>query len=137
MRGDITTKGIPVAEIKSFTFAEEVVPDEDIAGQFELNGALFDVRKLKDSALPVLMHKVRNGQPSVVLAAVLDFSEIALTPDSAKRFIEKHLNPVTGLKMGQIVEVFGHIMTVVAQGAAAEDGSTAPKPTPRRPAARR
>lgn len=120
-----------MAEIKSFTFADEPMSEEDIAGQFELNGVVFDVRKLKDSALPVLMHKVRNGKPGTVFAAVLEFAELAMTPDSAKFFIEKHLSPVTGLKMEQVVQVFSEIMVVVARGGAATEDATKPRSTKR------
>lgn len=119
-----------MAEIKSFTFADEPMAVEDIAGQFELNGTLFDVRKLKDSALPVLMHKVRNGQPNVVLAAALEFVEVALTPESAKFFIEKHLSPVTGLKLGQIIEVLSEIMAVVARGTVSDEDVAPTKARP-------
>lgn len=124
-----------MAEVKSFTFAVEEVSAEDIAGQFDINGELFDVRKLLDSALPVLMHQVKNGKPSVVLASVLNFTELALTPESAKRFQDKYLNPVTGLKMGQVVEVFTEIMAVVSRGTI--DDGDAPKAAVRKAAPRR
>lgn len=121
-----------MAEVKSFTFADEPMSEEDVSGSFELNGVMFDVRKLKDSALPVLMHKIRSGKPDMVLAAVLEFAELALTPASAKLFIEKHLSPVTGLKMEQIVLVFTEIMAVVGRSASYElEEATKPRQSKR------
>lgn len=121
-----------MAEVKSFTFAVEELSDADIAGQFEINGEAFSVRKLKDSALPVLMHQVRSNQPNIVLASVLNFAELALTPESAKRFQDKYLNPVTGLKMGQVVEVFTEIMAVVARGSDTNEDAPVKRPVRKR-----
>lgn len=119
---------------KAFEFAGKKASGEKIIESFTVNGESFDIRPLKDSSVAVLVHKTRNGTPDAVLAAVLNFTEKALTPESAKRFEAICLDPVDGLEMAQIVEVFQYVLGVV--GANPSGSSNASSVPPRRTGSR-
>lgn len=106
--------------LKSFTFASKRIglTSVEVIESFEIDGEEFHIRALKDSAVAMLVHKTQGGNASgaVVISAVLDFAERALLPESARRFEDLILGTDggDGLDMVQIVEVFNHILSVVA-----------------------
>lgn len=119
-------------DIKTFEFDGAAAiggEDEEVIGKFALRGETYYIRALVDSSVAVLVHRTRNGSPDVVLASVLNFTEKALVPESAKRFADICLDPVKGLKMAQIVEVFTYILGVVgANPTGSSTDSSAPQP---------
>lgn len=114
--------------MKTFEFEVETM-DDQIVGSFMLRGEQYDIRALQDTATAVLIRKMRNSKGDVALAAVLDFTEVALTPDSAKRFAALCLdNPKTALKWAQINEVFRYVLGVVAANPIGSASASLPPP---------
>lgn len=123
------TQGDSVSDqMKSFEFAAARAAGEKVIGSFQINGEQFDIRPLKDTSVAVLVHRTRSGRPDVVLAAVLDFTEKALTPSSAKRFSEICLDPYDGLAMDEVIEVFRHVLGVVGANPTGSASSSSPAP---------
>ncbi len=102
--------------VKSFSFASKKLTGPKIIGQFEIDGVSYDVVAQKDSAVAWLVHRTQSGGNNETIAGVLDFTERALTKESAKRFEARVLGTdgSEGLDMEQIVQVFQHILTLVS-----------------------
>lgn len=105
---------------KSFVFANAKKSanktEVKAIGQFDINGQVFRVRALKDTAVAYLIHRARNAKSDVVISAVLDFLEKALVPADYPAFEELALDPEDGLELEQVVEVFEHVLSMVAAG---------------------
>ncbi len=121
-----------MSEIKSFTFASGRAKGAKSAGKFEVNGESFEVRVLKDSNIAYLVAAVNGaGDAMKIISRVLDFMERALVPESAKRFESLVLDPDAGLEISQVVEVFQHVLGMVAGGedpTGSSSGSSARRP---------
>lgn len=120
------------SDIKAFEFATKkaaATETKDAVGEFTINGETFYVRHLADSHLAYLVHRAKSKAPDKVIAAVLNFMEAAMLPESAERFEEMVLDTDDGggLEMTEVVEVFEHVLTLVS---ALPTGS--PKPSARR-----
>jgi hypothetical protein len=119
----------------SFEFASKkaLAPAKAI-DTFQIDGEDYFIRALKDSRVAYLVHKTRGGAPDVIISAVLDFTEQALLPESAKRFEARALGTDggDGLDLDQIVQVFNHILGVVAAnptGGPSKPSSPSPRKT--------
>lgn len=113
---------------KAFTFAAKRAAGEKVIDTFDIDGESYDIRALKNSSVALLVHRVRSGRPEVVLSSCLDFAEKALTPESAKRFADRCLDPVEGLELEQITEVFEYILGIVSAGPTGQpSASSAPR----------
>lgn len=118
---------------KVFEFAskKQAAPAEAIA-DFQLDGPdspKFYIRALKDTSVAYLVHQTKGGAPDVVIAAVLDFTERALLPESSKRFEQRALG-LDGneeLELTEIVEVFEHILGVVAANPTGSRNASSPQ----------
>lgn len=118
---------------KAFEFASKRASGAKIAGNFTINGEQFTVRVLGDSHIAYLVANVNGGaEPTKAITHVLNFTEKALLPESAQRFERLVLDPEAGLSMAEVMEVFQHVLTLVAGGEGAPD---APVATPRKRAA--
>lgn len=121
---------------KSFAFSSKRAAGSKkgpvIIESFDIDGSSFDIRALKDSSVAYLVHQTKGGEANVVIAAVLDFTERALTAESAKRFeaLALGLDGGEGLDLEQIVEVFQYILGVV--GGHPTGPSSASSSAPRR-----
>lgn len=111
-------------DVKNFEFAS-ITKKAKTVGSFAINGENFDVRPLKDASMAYLVHRMRSGAPDVIISAVLDFTERALTAESAKRFEALVLDPDAGLEIAEIVQVFEHLLGMVSGLP-----TTSPKPSP-------
>lgn len=116
-------------DIKSFNYASKkaAAGAGKAVGEFVLNGETLYVRALKDSHLAFLVHKAKSSSPDKVIAAVLDFTEKALLPESAQRFEEIVLDLEQGLEMEEVVEVFEHILTLVTAVPPTSPSSSSPR----------
>lgn len=115
-----------------------------VVGEFDLknNGVMqtYYIRALVNSSTAVLVNKVRSSDHSAVIQAVLNFTEIALTPESAERFAKVALHPIKGLEIDQIIEVFRYVLSVTSAnpiGSASALSTPQPKPGTRSTAASR
>lgn len=116
-----------MSETKVFAFStkKNVV---QIVGSFEIGDESFDVRALKDAHIVYLMAEINDVSDGMkIVAKVLDFTAKALTKESALRFRALVLDPEAGLEISEIMEVFNHIVTVVAAGPTVEKPKTAPR----------
>lgn len=97
---------------------------------FKIDGEDYHIRALKDASVAFLVHRTRGGQPDVVISAVLDFTEKALLPESAKRFEERALGSdgQDGLDLAQIVQVFEYVLSVVAANPTGSPANSSPSP---------
>lgn len=114
---------------KSFVFASKRKKVGDtIVGGFDVDGEWYDIRALRDTAVAVLVHRIGEADPGEVVGLVLNFTEKALTPASAKRFAEIVLDPVDGLEILEIMEVFQYVLGVVGANptGSVSDSSTPP-----------
>src|SRR4029078_13503346 len=103
--------GFPAWEISmpdghtAFEFASKkaLAPAKAI-DEFTIDGDVYYIRALKDSRVAYLVHKPRGGAAYGVISAVLDFTEQALLPESAKRFEARALGTdgQEGLDLAQI-----------------------------------
>lgn len=125
-----------MSSIKSFEFAARRVEESKkkkgsgLSGKFEVDGETFEVRALRDTSIAYLVARVNDTEETTkVLAAVIDFMETAMTPDSARRFAKVALTPPPdGLEIDEVMEIFQHVLELVAGG---EDTAPA-KPAPAR-----
>lgn len=117
-----------VSDIKNFEFSN-VAKKATTIGSFTINGEEFHVRPLKDASIAYLVHRSRSGAPDVIISAVLDFTEKAMVPESAKRFEAIVLDPEGGLEIAEIVQVFEHILGMVSAFPTGQQKASA---TPRR-----
>lgn len=107
---------------KSFEFASrkrKKVANDDVVviGSFDIAGGdAYRVRALTDTSVAHLIHKARSGDASTVLSAVMRFMEYALHPDDVQRFENDELDPVDGLELEEVVEVFEHVLSIVSAG---------------------
>lgn len=121
-----------MSEVKRFEFGAKRAIKEQIAGSFEIWTDSFEVRILNDSNIAFLIAEVSSSNdPSKVITTILNFMERALTEESYPRFRELVLgNP--GLKLEEVVEVFRHVLTIVAAGnptGSSKGSSTRPRST--------
>jgi hypothetical protein len=121
--------------IKSFEFGAKrtsaAKKGPAIIESFELNGETLHIRALKDSSVAYLVHQTKSGKANDIIAGVLDFTEKALIPESAKRFAEIVLDPDAGLDLEEVVEVFQYVLGVVGAHPTgpSSDSSSASPPT--------
>lgn len=97
---------------------------------FTIDGEDYHIRALKDASIAYLVHRTRGGQADVIISAVLDFTEKALLPESAKRFEARALGTdgQEGLDLAQIVQVFEYVLGVVAANPTGSPSSSSPSP---------
>lgn len=106
-----------MSDKKVFDFANVRTGKQKIAGEFSINGEDFQVRVLKDASIAYLVAAVNGSEdPMRIITKVLDFMERALVPESAKRFEKLVLDPEAGLEIEQVVQIFQHVLGVVAGG---------------------
>lgn len=107
-----------MADIKNFDFAVKRNDKVKVAGKFTIGGDQeFTVRVLQDSNIAYLIAKVNSdAEPTKVITSVLDFMERAMPPESAKRFEKLVLDPEGGLSISQVMDVFQHVLGLVAGG---------------------
>lgn len=113
-----------MSSIKSFEFAskrakeDSAVDGPKLAGKFKLDGEEFEVQSLRGTNIAYLVARISDSDETAkVIAAVIDFMETAMTPDSAKRFAKLALEPKPkGLEIDEVMEVFQHVLTLVASG---------------------
>lgn len=127
-----------MASIKSFEFAsrraaESKKKGSGLAGKFEVDGEIFEVRALRDTSIAYLVARVNDTEETTkVLAAVIDFMETAMTPESSKRFSKMALTPPPdGLEIDEVMEIFQHVLTLVAAGEDPTGSSSASSPSRR------
>lgn len=127
-----------MSSIKAFEFAAKRVADSKkkaaaLSGKFEVDGEMFEVRALRDTSIAYLVARVNDSEETTkVLAAVIDFMETAMTPDSAKRFAKMALTPPPdGLEIDEVMEVFQHVLELVAGGEDPTGSSSASSPSRR------
>lgn len=115
---------------KSFEFAAERKAGEEIAGTFDIREVDFEIRRLADAVPSLLIYKINKAQGAEVIQLVLDFMELALTPDSSKAFADMALGTDGGggLKLAQIIEVFQHVLGVVAANPTGSPSDSSPAP---------
>lgn len=103
-------------DIKAFEFGSKVATKEKIAGKFTVNGDTFSVRAIKDAQIAYLIAQVSHEDPMKVVVSVLDFTERVLAKESAPRFEALVLGKDggDGLELKEVMEVFQHILTLVA-----------------------
>lgn len=107
-----------MTDIKHFDFAVKRSDKVKVAGKFTIGTDEFTIRVLQDSNIAYLIAKITdNAEPTAIITHVLNFMERAMPPESSKRFERLVLDPDGGLSITQIVEVFQHVVTVVAGGA--------------------
>lgn len=112
---------------KVFEFgAKKALAKSEPIGEFELLGEVYYIRALKDSATAILIHQTRSSENSVVLSAILNFTEKALVPESATRFAKVCLDPIDGLDMDQILEVFKYVLSIVAANPTGSSSDSSP-----------
>lgn len=102
--------------VKAFVFGAGRAPKQKIAGSFTVNGESFDVRVLLDSHISYLIHAVGTASESSIVVKVIDFTEKALTKESAERFEKMVLDPDAGLTTEEVIEIFQHVVSLVAAG---------------------
>jgi hypothetical protein len=123
-------------EIKDFGNMGAVPAVEKIAGKFKMGGNVFEVRALKDSNIAYLIAAVNeNGDPMRTVSKVLNFMERALTDESYPRFEAYVLDPKAGLEIKEILQVFQHVLVLVASGGGPDEPES--KTTTRKPRAAR
>ncbi len=132
-----------MSSIKAFEFAakraeeakDRKVPDGPVlAGYFTIDGQKFEVQALHDTNIAWLVAKVNDEEETTkAVAAVIDFMDTAMTPESAKRFAKMALAPKPkGMKIDEVMEVFQHVLTLVAAGedpTGSSNGSSRPRRT--------
>lgn len=74
---------------------------------FLVDGAWYEMRRPRAS---VAVHVQRRHE----FMSMLDFLDAALTPESATRFRERALHPVTGLKVEEVTDVFTYVLGEVS-----------------------
>lgn len=121
-----------MTEVKRFEFGVNRAAKVQIAGSFEIWTESFDVCVLNDSNIAFLIAEVSSSSdPGKVITTILNFMERALTEESYPRFRELVLgNP--GLKLEEVVEVFRHVLAIVAAGnptGSSRGSSTKPRST--------
>ncbi len=116
--------------MKAFEFAskrKKTGKATALAGKFQLEGQTIEVKALKDASLAYLIAQVNNaGEDSMkVVGKVIDFMDRALTRKSSKLFqdivlgqgdFEPEDDEPGGLEIGEVVEVFQHVVSLVAGG---------------------
>lgn len=117
--------------VTAFEFAsKKALKPAAAINTFKIDGEDYHIRALKDASVAYLVHKTRGGQAHVIIAAVLDFTEKALLPESARRFEERALGTdgQDGLDLAQIVEVFEYVLGVVAANPTGSPNNSSPSP---------
>lgn len=121
-----------MSDMKVFEFANVRSSKAKIAGKFAVGTEQFEVRVLKDANIAYLVAAVNGAtEPMKIITSVLNFMERAMVPESAKRFESLVLDPDDGLEIAQVVEIFQHVLSMVAGGDPTGPSSASSQPRKR------
>lgn len=105
--------------MKEFASASKAAAAPDDLIEFKLDGDVFHARRMKDATLAYLVAQASDTTDHArIVTAVLDFMEKALTPESARLFRKRMLDPEDGFDMEIVIEVFRWLLGEVAGGKA-------------------
>ncbi len=122
-----------MSDIKRFEFAGKRSTKANISGTFEIGDDSFEVVHQKGTRIAFLIADVNKaGDPMGTIVSVLNFMEVAMTPESSKLFRSVALGEgdYPGLELEEVVEVFRHVLSLAALDPTGASKGSSPRSKP-------